>query len=144
MLLALVVWIGGIIFFAFVLAPTSFHVLIPELAGRVVGRSISILHGMGIVSGLVFLVCSVVYHRAKYARLNALALANVLVVIMLALTCISQFRITPEMEAVRPGIHVSLQAQTEFDRLHHWSERLEGGVLFLGLAVIGLTARRFS
>jgi hypothetical protein len=32
----------------------------------------------------------------------------------------------------------------QFDRLHAWSTRLEGGVLFLGLGVVILTARRFG
>ena len=47
MLLSLVVWIGGLIFFAFVLAPTVFAVLpTRQLAGNVVNRSLGILHWM--------------------------------------------------------------------------------------------------
>ena len=49
MLLSLVVWIGGLIFFAFVLAPTVFAVLpTRQLAGNVVNRSLGILHWMAI------------------------------------------------------------------------------------------------
>jgi len=45
MLLSLVVWIGGLIFFAFVLAPTAFQVLPnTHLAGNMVGRALSKLH----------------------------------------------------------------------------------------------------
>ena len=45
MLLSLVVWIGGLIFFAFVLAPTAFSVLpTSHLAGNVVGRALGKLH----------------------------------------------------------------------------------------------------
>src|SRR6266704_2118141 len=57
MLLALVVWLGGLIFFAFVVAPTVFSPgLLPtrHLAGEIVGRSLGALHWMGIVSGIVF------------------------------------------------------------------------------------------
>ena len=58
MLLALIVWVGGLIFFP-VLAGTAFSVLpSPHLAGLVVRRSLIILHWMGIVSGIVFLVTS--------------------------------------------------------------------------------------
>jgi hypothetical protein len=32
----------------------------------------------------------------------------------------------------------------EFNRLHVWSTRSEGGVFFLGLVVVVLTARRFE
>jgi hypothetical protein len=34
--------------------------------------------------------------------------------------------------------------RAEFDDLHAWSTRLEGGVLLLGIGVAILTARRFS
>ena len=47
-LLALIAWIGGIIFFAFVLAPTVFRVLPVALAGNVVSPSLGILHWIGI------------------------------------------------------------------------------------------------
>lgn len=147
MLLALVVWVGGIIFFAFVVAPTLFHVLQPEQAGRVVSRSLTLLHWMGIVSAVIFLCCSLLYNRLKLARLRALMLVNVLVLVMLVLTLISQFGITPKMRILRE-LRVANTApvsdNNEFDRLHTWSTRLEAGVLFLGLVSVGLTARRFS
>ena len=62
MLLSLVVWVGGIAFFAFVLAPTVFHPgILPsrQLAGAVVSRSLGILHWMGLACGMVFLVTSI-------------------------------------------------------------------------------------
>ena len=59
MLLSLVAWIGGLIFFAFVLAPTAFQVLPnTHLAGNVVGRALGKLHWIAIVSGVVFLASS--------------------------------------------------------------------------------------
>ena len=62
MLLSLVVWIGGLIFFAFVLAPTAFQVLPnTHLAGNLVGRSLNKLHWIAIFSGLVFLIASLLY-----------------------------------------------------------------------------------
>ena len=58
MLLALIVWLGGVIFFP-VVAQTAFSVLpTRQLAGSVVGRSLGILHWMGMISGVVFLVSS--------------------------------------------------------------------------------------
>src|SRR5262249_9127379 len=51
MLLALIVWIGGIIFFAFVEAPTLFAILpTTRMAGDVVSASLAKLHWMGLVS----------------------------------------------------------------------------------------------
>ena len=144
MLLALIAWIGGIIFFAFVLAPTVFRVLPVSLAGNVVSPSLGILHWIGIVSAAVFLVCSLIYNQFKFSRPKPFAAVHILMVIMLALTLVSQFGITPRMHALRPQIEATPAARMEFDRLHAWSTRAEGGVLFLGLAVVVLTARRFS
>jgi len=149
MLLALVVWIGGIIFFAFVLAPTVFTVLpTTAMAGNVVSRSLTILHWMGIGSAIVFLMCSLLYNRAKSGRLKMFAMVHLLVVIMLVVTLISQFGITRRMRTLRTEMW---RADTfedpirlEFNRLHAWSTGLESGVLVLGIVVIALTARRFS
>jgi uncharacterized membrane protein len=148
MLLALVVWIGGIIFFAFVEAPTLFTVLpTTRLAGDVVSVSLTKLHWMGLISGIVFLVCSLFYNQLRYARFRPFAAMHVLVVLMLLLTAVSHFRITPKMTYLRfmmqlnsPDVPSAQRA--EFDRLHAWSTRLEGGVLLLGIGLIALTGAR--
>ena len=65
MLLSLIVWLGGLIFFP-VVAQTAFSVLpTRHLAGSVVGRSLGILHWMGMVSGVVFLVSSLLLQPAE-------------------------------------------------------------------------------
>ena len=67
MLLSLICWIGGLVFFAFVLAPTAFSIpaVLPNthLAGNVVGRALGKLHWMAIVSGIVYLISSLLYSR---------------------------------------------------------------------------------
>jgi uncharacterized membrane protein len=145
-LLALIVWIGGIIFFAFVLAPTLFSVLpTTKLAGDVVSATLTKLHWMGIVSGLIFLISSVLYNWQKYVQLRPFVLSHIFIVLMLAFTMLSQFGITPRMRELRssPAMMDSV-SRAEFDSLHASSTRLEGGVLFLGLGVVILTARRFG
>ena len=147
MLLALIVWIGGIIFFAFVVAPTLFLVLpSTKLAGDVVSPALTKLHWMGLISGALFLLCSALYNWRKYSQLRLFSATHVFVVLMLALTAISQFGITPRMRELRspPQSLETLSARAEFDNLHAWSTRLEGGVLLLGLGVVVLTARRLS
>jgi uncharacterized membrane protein len=147
MLLALIAWVGGIIFFAFVLAPTLFTVLpSTQMAGDVVAPSLSKLHCIGLIAGVVFLIASLLYDRQKYAQFRLFTASNVFVALMLLLTAISQFGITPRMRELRsaPLSMDAVSARSEFDRLHAWSTRLEGGVLFLGLGVVVLTARRFS
>jgi uncharacterized membrane protein len=150
MLLALIVWIGGVIFFSFVVAPTLFTVLSREMAGNIVSRCLGALHWIGLVSGLVFLLCSIVYNQMKYSAPRLFSATHLLLIVMLALTATSQFRITPRMQALRAemGTIDNLPANNfrrmEFNRLHEWSTRAEGGVLLCGLVVVVLTGRRFS
>jgi len=151
MLLALVVWLGGLIFFAFVEAPAAFAVLpTRHLAGNVVARSIAALHWMGLISGLVFLASSMLYARLSTGSAHAFAARNVLIVLMLLLTLISQFGIIPHMDTLRASIGEidsvppDNPARIQFDALHVWSTRVEGGVLLLGLIAVYLTASAFG
>lgn len=150
MLLSLIVWIGGLIFFAFVLAPTAFQVLPnTHLAGDVVGRALGKLHWIAIVSGIVFLLSSFVYSRQTDGTVHVFAARHVLLCVMLALTLLSQFWIMPRMDALRASVgdfsSVPLDnpARIHFDALHAWSTRVEGTVLLLGLVVVYLTASSF-
>jgi uncharacterized membrane protein len=150
MLLSLVVWLGGLIFFAFVLAPTAFTPgLLPtrHLAGSIVGRSLDILHYMAIVSGVVFLITSMLYSRMTLGNARPLAGRHVLIALMLLLTVISQFAISPKMHAIRAEVGViddvppDNPLRVEFNRLHIWSEKFEEAVLLLGLLALYSTAR---
>jgi uncharacterized membrane protein len=151
MVLSLVVWIGGLIFFAFVLAPTAFTVL-PDthLAGNVVGRALGRLHWIAIFSGIIFLLTSLLYSRLTDGTAHAFAMRNVLIVLMLALTLFSQFWIIPRMDTLRASVgdfaKVTLDnpARVQFDALHVWSTRVEGAVLLLGLVAVYLTASAIS
>jgi len=149
-LLALVIWLGGLIFFAFVVAPTAFTPgLLPSrhLAGSIVGTSLGALHWMGIVAGFVFLVASMVYSRLTVGNPRVLAGRHLLIALMLLLTLISQLAISPRMHAIRDraGVIDSLPIdnpmRVEFNRLHVWSEKFEQAVLVLGLVALYLTAR---
>jgi uncharacterized membrane protein len=150
MLLSLIVWIGGLIFFAFVLAPTAFSVLpTTHLAGNVVGRALSKLHWIAIASGIVFLSSSLVYSRFTDGAAHLFAARHVLLCLMLALTLISQFGIIPRMDALRASlgevraVPMDNPERVQFDALHVWSTRVESAVLLLGLMVVYLTARSF-
>ena len=153
MLLSLVVWVGGIIFFAFVLAPTVFHPgILPSrhLAGAVVSRSLGILHAIGLSCGLVFLVTSMIDSQVITGSVAPFAGRNLLVYVMIVLTLVSMFAISSRMLNLRndmvfiDNVPHDDPRRVEFNRLHEWSTRLESGVLLLGLAVIFLTSRRLS
>jgi uncharacterized membrane protein len=148
MLLSLVCWIGGLIFFAFVLAPTAFSVLpTTHLAGNVVGRALGKLHWIAIFSGIVFLGSSLLYHRLTDGTPHVFATRHVLLCLMLVLTLISQFGIIPRMDVLRASlgevksVPIDNPVRVQFDALHVWSTRVEGAVLLFGLVVVYLTAR---
>jgi hypothetical protein len=150
MLLSLIVWLGGLIFFP-VVAQTAFSVLpTRHLAASVVGRSLGILHWMGMISGLVFLASSLLYSRWSEGTAHGFAARNLLVCLMLALTLISQFGIIPRMDTLRASmgeidsVLADNPARLQFDALHHWSTRVESGVLLLGLLVAYLSSRSLS
>jgi Domain of unknown function (DUF4149) len=151
MLLSLVVWIGGIVFFS-VMAPTAFHVVPTRLlAGTLVGNLLAKLHWIAIFSGVVYLISSMAYSRITEGTAQVFALRHLLIFLMLGLTLASQFWITPRMVTLRAKVAsfdtaatLDQPARVQFDALHAWSTRAEITVLLLGLVLIYLTANVFS
>lgn len=149
-LLALAFWVGSLIFFGAVLAPTAFTVLPPlfadhaqgvHAAGAVVGTALSRLHYCGIFCAIVFLAATLLLFRLRAVKL--LIAQVVLVVAMLLLTLFSQFSIIPRMNTARAAAGGVVEAVPEsdparqvFDRLHLESTRLEGLVLLCGLIAL--------
>jgi hypothetical protein len=150
MLLSIATWLGGLIFFP-VVAQTAFSALpSTHLAALVVGSSLRALHRIGFMSGTLLLASSLLYNRKLNGNLRPLAPNHLLIIAMLALTAISQFRIIPSMDAIRVGageiaaLPANNPLRTQFDSLHIWSVRIEGAVLLLGLMVLYLIANQFS
>jgi uncharacterized membrane protein len=138
--LSLGVWVGGIVFLSFVVAPGAFATLgSRDQAGAVVGMALGRLHLLGLVAGIVFLVARIALAKSLSALGSAAAL---LVVLMLVLTIVSQYSVSPRMANLRAEMGsvertpAESPLRTEFDRLHHWSVRLEAGVLLAGLAAL--------
>ena len=142
-ILSLVIWIGSIVFFSFVVAPTVFSVLpAQEIAGTVVSRSLGALHQIGLICGVILLAATFL---GRFRQATAL---RVLVGLMLLCTGFSQFRITPQMERIRATVGGPIRAlppqdagRTIFDRLHRTSVVLEGIVLLAGIGAVALLSR---
>ncbi len=150
MLLSLILWIGGLIFFAFIVAPTAFSVLpTTHLAGNVVARALGKLHWVGLISGVIYLISSMVYSYYMKGMAHVFAFRHILLCLMIVLTLISQFGIMPRMDVLRASLGdvgsapINNPQRIQFDVLHVWSTRVEGVVLLLGLVVVYLTARIF-
>jgi Domain of unknown function (DUF4149) len=149
-LYAMVAWVGGLVFFAFVVAPVAFHSLTSaHEAGLVVGGTLRVLHLIGLVGGGVFCAAtSLLWFRAEVPARVSFAIQLALAAVMLGVTAFSQFQILPAMERDRmvAGGEVeeaSLEnaGRVDFERLHGLSERLEGLVLLCGLGVVFFLSR---
>lgn len=149
-LLAMVIWVGGIIFFAFVLAPVSFHTLPSvHLAGEVVGTALKVFDWIALVCGAVFLFSTALIYVQSPMRLKGrYELQFLLAGIMVITTAFLQWGILPSMDSDRAqaGGDISSAApdspaRVHFDRLHHRSEHLEEFVLVMGLGVVFLLSR---
>jgi len=149
LLLSLVLWLGGILFFAVAVAPSVFSVLTPVeggrlLAGNIVNRSLGILHWMGITCGLAFLICSSALAK-RFVKAE-----NLLVLLMIFLTAISQFAVSTRMATIRAEagslerLALTDPLHAQFIRLHQISVSLEGVIFLLGLVVLVLVSRRIS
>ncbi|GGA58957.1 hypothetical protein GCM10011507_07910 [Edaphobacter acidisoli] len=149
-LLIMVLWVGGLCFFAFVVAPVAFSRL-PSAheAGLVVGGTLRILHWIGLIGGLVFCLANVwLWFRAEVPARLGFAIQFVLVGMMLIVTAYSQFSILPQMDRdqqIAGGIieaaPLDNAGRIDFERLHPWSERLEGFVLLCGIGVVLVLSR---
>jgi hypothetical protein len=149
-LYAMVAWVGGLGFFAFVVAPVAFGSLASaHEAGLVVGGTLRVLHWIGLIGGATFCVATGwlwlwAEVPARIGFVRQLALTGV----MLLVTAYSQFRILPTMEVDRAlaGGEVETASlenpgRLDFERLHRLSERLEGLVLLCGLGVVFVLSR---
>ena len=150
--LALIVWLGAEIFFP-VVAAVTFSTLQPQthVAGTIVGQLLRILHGIGLVAGLVSLALLALAPAWNIYKPRAVLAPMVGLVLMLACTVYSQYRIIPAMERDRmaAGGAIDLQdganpAVSDFNRLHNRSENVELAILLLGIATVVLVARAES
>jgi hypothetical protein len=146
--LSLIVWIGAEIFFPIVAAitfgslPGSTHT-----AGTIVGQLLRILHGMGIVSGLVLLALMALAPAWNIYKPRAVLAPMILVILMLACTAYSQYGIIPAMERDRAAAGGAIDTTDttdpttiHFNKLHNRSERVEGVILLLGITTVVLVA----
>ena len=147
-LLSIVIWVGGLIFFAFVEAPTAFDVMgTNRQFALLIEVSITALNRLGYLCGFVFFLATVATRYRQGCRSRLLTAQMLLVLLMMAATDYVQASIIPAMERDRAAVGGDITAvpagnpsRIDFDRLHALSEKVEGSALFLGLGVVLLMA----
>ena len=147
--LALAVWLGAEIFLPIV-AATTFGTLQADThaAGAIVGSLLRILHGMGLVSGMVALALLALAPAWNIYKPRSVTAPMTLLVLMIALTGYSQFGIIPAMERDRIAAGGAIDTAdtanpntADFNRLHNRSTNVEGAVVLLGIATVVLVAK---
>jgi len=153
-LLALVVWVGGLIALGGIAAPAIFASLTGahglagrEMAGLVFGSVLRRFHVTAYISAAVMLL-SLGGMAALGPRPSRFAVRVAIVLVMGALTLYSGLIVTPKVERMRDGIGGPVAAlaesdprRAEFGRLHGLSTLLLGMTALGGLALLFLEAR---
>jgi hypothetical protein len=156
-IMAMTIWVGGIIFFinvaqvAFTSLPTT------HLAGIIVRNSLIRLHSIAFYCAIAFLIATLgqIYKRHRERHLvRSYSLSLIFILVMTVCTLYSATIVIPHMEHDRqlvmqnvPGAVDIDSAPTnnpqrlDFNSLHHQSTMLEEIVLFFGIGVLALIAR---
>lgn len=152
-LLAMSIWVGGLAFFAFVLAPTAFTVL-PSIheAGLMVGSALKVFDTVELVCGAVFLATTaLMFKRAPMRIRGRYELEFLLAVVMIVATGYLTWNVIPAMDQDQRqaggdvnAVEPTNPARVHFDKLHVRSERVAGTVLLLGLGVLFLMSREHT
>ncbi|MBS1984590.1 MAG: DUF4149 domain-containing protein [Bdellovibrionales bacterium] len=134
--LALVYWLGEMLFFISIFAPRVFKVLPRDMAGQLQASIFPAYYSAGIVAALVLAFSLCLRRLGGEVELDltkSLALVGVACVIFLY----SRFSITPELNALRPLIATDASAAERFNVLHKMSVRVNSAALFALLALLG-------
>jgi len=135
--LALVVWLGGMVVLGALVAPTTFQILQAAapiegrmLAGEVFGAILARFHYVAYVAGGLLLV-TLTAMAVLGPRPRAYAVRSALIAAMLAVALYSGFVVLSRVDAIQReagGLTSRLPAddarRVEFDRLHELSTRL--------------------
>ncbi len=140
--LLLGVWIGALLCFGAVVAPTLFRVLTPGEAGAVVRRVLPVLDTYGVIAGVALLVLAWVCEGPPRGRARLRAgLVGAMTIAALG----SVLVISPRMAALRAQAADQVSelppehpVRREFGRLHGASSALSLAELLLGLAALAI------
>lgn len=152
-LISMTIWVGGLAFFAFVLAPLAFHVL-PSVheAGLIVGATLIRFDWVALACGAVFvLTTGLLFRSAPHRVRGRYEIQLLLAVVMMLATAYIGWNLIPAMESDRvlaggdiDKAEKTNPARIHFEELHARSEKADGTVFFLGIGVLFLMSREHS
>jgi hypothetical protein len=149
-LLLIALWLGGAVFFSFVVAPTAFAVLpTHELAGAVVTRTIAVVNVGGFVVALL-LIASGLFVSDEAVSSRRARLVEFVSLAVIAVACgIGHWIVAARMVALRASMGLPIDrvplddpARVAFNSLHGYSVALMGAGVLAGLVALLLIGRR--
>ncbi|MFY9936731.1 MAG: DUF4149 domain-containing protein [Silvibacterium sp.] len=149
-LLLVVLWLGGLMFFPVVAASAFGSIADTHVAGTIVRKCLLALHYEGLFAGALIVVLLLIAQITRALTRNVAAPVMV-TLIMLGLTAFSQFWIIPKMEGYRIAAGGAIDAadrgdpnRAGFNKLHGWSTKVEEGVLLGGVVLVFLLAANYG
>lgn len=153
-ILAVVVWLGGLVVAGAIVAPSVFDALQGAspadgrvLAGVVFGEILRRLHLLAYAMAAVMLTVLTV-QRVLGPRPVSYGVRATIIGTMLAITVVSGYVISPRVEAIATSVDGPIASlpsgdarRTEFYRLHGWSNLLLAVTALGGLALLWWEAR---
>jgi Domain of unknown function (DUF4149) len=136
-LLSLVCWLGGMVFFIAV-TQTAFATLPKPEAGKFLAVLFPRYYMLGYICGAIAVALAIYLCATRAPRIwwGAAALALALA---LGLTAYAGAMVRPRVDAIRTvteEANPDPARRAEFDRLHHLSVMLNGGVMLLNLGAL--------
>lgn len=145
LLVTMGVWVGSIVFFSFVQAPTVFRTLDAESAARLQRATFPHYYLLGIVCAALGIVWVATLLAVGAMRLPAAALCLLLLAAGGAANLWMRQGVAPQMARVREqrvvaatGSQEALVLEREWKTLHRLSVQVNGAVLVSGLVVLGV------
>ena len=153
-ILALVLWLGGLVVVGGVVAPSIFSVLEAwnavdgrGLAGRVFGEVLQRLYFLGYaMAGVMFVALTL--HRLLGARPIRYGVRATILALMLAATLVADYHVGPRVAAIQARVSGPMSAlpaddptRVEFNRLHGLANILLSLTVVGGLALLFWEAR---
>ncbi len=139
-LLALVCWLGSIVFFSFFTAPVLFRTLERQEAGDLIGKIFPNYYRLGYICGGLALLTLV----SQPSEVMGIKLA--LLLAMIVCTLFAGLAINPNARAIKERLRVAVledektSLEARFKKLHRLSVQLNATTLFAGLGLLWYTA----
>lgn len=137
-LLSLVCWLGGMVFFTAVIAPVLFKALPMAEAGKLVSVVFPRYYLLGYICGAIAVILAIFLCATRTPRVWW-ATAALGLIVALGLTAYAGTVVRPQVDAIRSvteDANPDPGRRAEFDRLHHLSVMLNGGVMLLNLGAL--------